>query len=212
MKHLAVVVAGTGEIKDITIQPGTTAGDILRSIGLDGYVLSLDTGSSPLQGEEEVYSKVSDGAKTYASTPADAGAGVIPALAQLWTKIARSGRAQVIGTRKGLPRALRQKQPSVVVLRKKLPIWQEKRWKRNSNSYVGYYQVKDGRWFGEVRHPYTGEIEVFIQRPPASLQKHPHWHCFHYLGNGLHKLHFSQKPRDVDSAILLMERLIREVS
>ena len=34
MKKLSVVVAGTGQIRDVEIQPGTTAGDILVQLKL----------------------------------------------------------------------------------------------------------------------------------------------------------------------------------
>jgi hypothetical protein len=34
MKHLSVVVAGSGQIRDVQIQPGTTAGDILHQLNL----------------------------------------------------------------------------------------------------------------------------------------------------------------------------------
>jgi len=37
MKKLSVVVAGTGQIRDIEIQPGTTAGDVLHQLTLQDY-------------------------------------------------------------------------------------------------------------------------------------------------------------------------------
>ena len=40
MKKLSVVVAGTGQIRDVEIQPGTTAGDILHQLNLPDYLLS----------------------------------------------------------------------------------------------------------------------------------------------------------------------------
>jgi hypothetical protein len=40
MKKLSVVVAGTGQIRDVEIQPGTTAGDILHQLNLSDYLLS----------------------------------------------------------------------------------------------------------------------------------------------------------------------------
>ena len=40
MKKLSVVVAGTGQIRDVEIQPGTTAGDILHQLSLPDYLLS----------------------------------------------------------------------------------------------------------------------------------------------------------------------------
>jgi hypothetical protein len=40
VKKLSVVVAGTGQIRDIEIQPGTTAGDVLNQLDLRDYLLS----------------------------------------------------------------------------------------------------------------------------------------------------------------------------
>ena len=40
MKKLSVVVAGTGQIRDVEIQPGTTAGDVLHQLNLPDYLLS----------------------------------------------------------------------------------------------------------------------------------------------------------------------------
>ena len=39
MKKLSVVVAGTGQIRDVEIQPGTTAGDVLHQLSLSDYLL-----------------------------------------------------------------------------------------------------------------------------------------------------------------------------
>ena len=68
-KDLTVVVAGTGEPKDITVEPGTTAEDVLRTLGLQGYVLCRDGSSSTFfQQKENIYPLVEDGAKLWAST------------------------------------------------------------------------------------------------------------------------------------------------
>ena len=40
MKKLSVVVAGTGQINDVEIQPGTSAGDVLHQLHLEDYLLS----------------------------------------------------------------------------------------------------------------------------------------------------------------------------
>jgi len=39
MKKLSVVVAGTGQIRDVEIQPGTTAGDVLHQLTLQDYYI-----------------------------------------------------------------------------------------------------------------------------------------------------------------------------
>ena len=41
MKRLSVVVAGTGQIKDIQIEPGTAVRDVLQQLGLREYLLKV---------------------------------------------------------------------------------------------------------------------------------------------------------------------------
>lgn len=212
MKSIAVLVAGSGQLHDLQIQPATTAGDVLRSIGLSDYVLSLDNDSPPVPSNEEIYTRVKDGQKLYCSTEADAGAGQLaPALDQILMKIGLKSNVQVQGTRQTTAVQTRKKRP-VVVIRSKIPIWQEKGWRQEGNRYRGFYSSNGNRCHGEIQNPYPGELRMFIYRPPKTLERHPHWACFQFVGNDWYELHFSRKPNDVDSAILLMEQLIREVN
>lgn len=73
MKHLSIVVAGTGQIKDVEIRPGTTAGDVLNQLGLQEYLLSNGPNDPFFAAAESIYDKVSDGSKIFASTKADVG-------------------------------------------------------------------------------------------------------------------------------------------
>jgi len=73
MKRLSVVVAGSGQIHDIEIQPGTTAGDILRQLKLDNYLLSKGPNDPFFANAESVYDKVKDGEKIFCSTKAEVG-------------------------------------------------------------------------------------------------------------------------------------------
>lgn len=73
MKKLSVVVAGTGQIRDVEIQPGTSAGDILHQLNLPGYLLSKGPNEPFFAVAESVYDKVRDGEKIFASTKADVG-------------------------------------------------------------------------------------------------------------------------------------------
>lgn len=73
MKRLSVVVAGTGQIRDVEIQPGTTAGDILNQLGLKDYLLSKGPNDPFFAAAESVYDKVGDGEKIFASTKAEVG-------------------------------------------------------------------------------------------------------------------------------------------
>jgi hypothetical protein len=74
MKKLSVVVAGTGQIRDIEIQPGTTAGDVLNQLDLRDYLLSKGPNDPFFANADTVYDKVKDGEKIFASTKAEVGA------------------------------------------------------------------------------------------------------------------------------------------
>ena len=73
MKHLSVVVAGTGQIRDVEIQPGTTAGDILNQLNLRDYLLSKGPNDPFFASADSIYDKVGDGEKIFASTKAEVG-------------------------------------------------------------------------------------------------------------------------------------------
>jgi hypothetical protein len=76
MKKLSVVVAGTGQIRDAEIQPGTTAGDVLHGLNLADYLLSRGPNEPFFAAAESIYDKVADGEKIFASTKAEVGVGV----------------------------------------------------------------------------------------------------------------------------------------
>ena len=68
-KDLTVVVAASGDRKDITIEPGTSAEDILAQLDLEGYVLSKDGSSASFfKAKDNIYPEVDDGQKLWAST------------------------------------------------------------------------------------------------------------------------------------------------
>ncbi len=73
MKNIVVIVAGSGQHHDLTIEAGTTARDILQQVGLQGYVLSKDAGQHAFGETENVYAAVDDGEKLHAATKTDVG-------------------------------------------------------------------------------------------------------------------------------------------
>jgi hypothetical protein len=73
MKTLSVVIAGTGQIRDVEIQPGTTAADVLRQLNLSDYLLSKGPDTPFFAAAESVYDKVTHGEKIFASTKAEVG-------------------------------------------------------------------------------------------------------------------------------------------
>ena len=76
MKRLSVVIAGTGQIRDLEIQPGTSAGDVLNKLGLLDYLLSKGPNDPFFANAESIFDKVNDGEKIYASTKAEVGLSV----------------------------------------------------------------------------------------------------------------------------------------
>lgn len=73
MKNISVVVAGSGQIRDIQVQPGTTAGEVLDHLSLKGYLLSKGPNDPFFAAAETIYDKVNDGEKLFASTKAEVG-------------------------------------------------------------------------------------------------------------------------------------------
>jgi hypothetical protein len=73
MKRASVVVAGTGQIRDIQIEPGTSVGDVLQQLGLREYLLSKGPNEPFLANADTLYDKVNDGEKVFASTKATVG-------------------------------------------------------------------------------------------------------------------------------------------
>ena len=73
MKRVSVVIAGTGQIRDLEIEPGTTAGDILEQLDLRDYLLSKGTNDPFFANADSIYDKINDGEKIFASTKAEVG-------------------------------------------------------------------------------------------------------------------------------------------
>ena len=68
-KRAAVIVGD--QVRDVSIAPGTTAGDVLQHLGLrpGDFWISGKSGE-PLGTEETLFDKVPDGGKLYASSQA----------------------------------------------------------------------------------------------------------------------------------------------
>lgn len=90
------------------------------------------------------------------------------------------------------------------------PYWRQRGWQKTSGGYKGYYRTPYSSYEGEIRQPYLGRYQLFITNPPKKLKKHRKWICFTHKGGGRYQIHLHTQPRDVDSAILLVERMIRE--
>lgn len=94
--------------------------------------------------------------------------------------------------------------------------WDERGWKRNGNSrrdtYAGYYFVGNRKFPGriEVHGLRSHTVTAYIYDPPREVKSHPHGACFQLVGDNWFHLHWSHPARNVDDAILYMERVLDE--
>jgi hypothetical protein len=99
-----------------------------------------------------------------------------------------------------------------------IPLWQKLGWRVNAGNkyqFIGEYRFRDRkkeesyRWEGAIQTgPY--EFKVYIRNPPSALQRHEHWRCFNYAGEGWFSVHFINPLDGLDDAILNVQRLIAE--
>lgn len=73
MKKISVSIAGADEIKDLELDSGTTAADVLAALNLSNYQLLPDQNGTPFRRTESIYSKVEDGDKLFAVPDSEVG-------------------------------------------------------------------------------------------------------------------------------------------
>lgn len=99
-----------------------------------------------------------------------------------------------------------------------VPLWQKAGWQLNAQNpeySIGQYKFyskeigKKLTWDGAIENR-TYEVKVYIKNPPSFLMNHEHWECFMHQGNGWYLVHFLQRIKGLDDAILNVQRLISE--
>lgn len=94
--------------------------------------------------------------------------------------------------------------------------WDERGWTHSVNgnreTYEGYYTVGARRFQGriEVRGRRGQNIAAYIHNPPPEIKRHRHSACFQLARNDWFYLHWARPARNVDDAILYMERVLDE--
>lgn len=119
------------------------------------------------------------------------------------------------------PEALRsppQPRPAPRVVRhlnvapSRLPYWQEKGWSCHRTGlraiYQGYFQSRRNRVKGRIEQGVLS-TDIFLQHPPAVLQRHRTWGCFHMREHDWWEIHHHGCP-DVSSGIVQVERTLSE--
>jgi hypothetical protein len=112
--------------------------------------------------------------------------------------------------------------PTVTIKPPDRGAWDERGWTRRSEggteTFEGFYQVnhrKRGqllRFRGRIQvSGRTGQkISVYILNPPPEVKSHRHGPCFQLLRDGWFSLHWSRPARNVDDAILYLEKVLDE--
>jgi hypothetical protein len=90
--------------------------------------------------------------------------------------------------------------------------WQERGWTIHGGNLLGNYQGPRGTYPGRIEGYANRHPQFFIRNPPKSLSRHQHSACFMRRGSGWRFVHFGKKPRDPDSGILSIERILHEIS
>lgn len=238
-KQVSIVVAASGEVKDIALSPGATVKEVLNETGLQGYQLSRK-GGEPLSPDTDLFEDATDNEKLYA-TPRDVSVGDGGSASLLrFFALLNNAKDFIIARIRFCVNHLRKyyysgKRVRIVRIRfihdeikkikrpalcrgvkmlsgkgKECAYWQENGWRRYGNDYKGYYKTKYGKWRGLIEESFMGHYSFYLFNPPESLRGNKHWECFTHKGNGMYSVHFSRKPPDVSSGILTVEQLLNE--
>lgn len=100
--------------------------------------------------------------------------------------------------------------------------WDERGWTKRTESgaetFEGFYRVNHKR-SGQLlqfrgRIQVSGwsskKITVYILEPPPEVKRHRHGPCFQLIRDGWFNLHWSRPAKNVDDAILYLERVLDE--
>jgi hypothetical protein len=99
---------------------------------------------------------------------------------------------------------------AVIVLPDIRPLWQIKGWQKQSEyELIGAFRTPQGSFVGKITIT-DGKPSYYIQNPPKQLLNGSHGACFRRRLKGWYWIHFSKEPRDLDSGIAAVERLIFE--
>jgi hypothetical protein len=217
MKKLAVVISGLPaekNFREIEVQPGSTAGDVLRALSLTGYLLSREGSAQAFANEEEIYPVVESGSKLRATPIAEVGRkGWVEKLLR-WLGLEKvfGRRVRVRGTTRPAPpgtpsTALLAPGGRIQVRADRRPLWETRCWRQRGRWLVGAFRTPLGSVAGEI---FTeGEIpEFYIINPPKALLSGGHGACFRWRRPGRYFVHFASFSPDIDAGIVAVEKLI----
>jgi len=210
-KQVSVKVPGADPTKEefvpVTISPGIMARDVLVKLGKKPgeWVLSVGGEGGRTFGQNDaVYAHVEDGGKLV----------LTPKMVEGFNPSALF--SALVGT--GKPATTSKDRLSISgepikVTPTAEALWVERDWiKTAPNVYEGRYVTRYCSRPGRIVMGRSVARQVMLKDPPTELHAHPHWPCFTHRGDGWYDLHFTEYnwPRDVDTAIVNMERIVCE--
>lgn len=98
----------------------------------------------------------------------------------------------------------------ITVKRSARPYLIQQGWKLThglERQWEGYYRTRYGSYKGKIER--SSSPKFYIHNPPEPLRQH-HWACFTELPGGWYSAHFKKLPKDADSGVMAIERLINE--
>jgi hypothetical protein len=109
---------------------------------------------------------------------------------------------------------LKHRLGSLTIKRSTKTYLQQQGWRlnelRTGSEWQGYYRTRYGSFKGRVL-PSASTPRFYLYQPPETLKaKHPHGACFSALGNGWYSVHFRRVPKDLDSGVMTIERILTE--
>lgn len=217
MKTAAVIISGApsgDNLRELELQAGTSAGDVLRALNLNGYLLSKEGSAQAFAAEEDIYGALADGDKLRATPVAEVG-GFWESVLRFFSEAPATGKPAVKQRPAGNGVHVRSScgqhagvSGRVSVERDRRSLWELRGWKRSGQRLLGAYRTPRGSYVGEVALVGNHHPQFYIVNPPAGLLKGVHGACFRARGNGKFFVHFGLSNPDVDAGIVAIEKLI----
>lgn len=215
MKLATVVISALPpgkNTREVEIRPGSTAADVLRTLNLDGYLLSREGSAQSFAAEEVIYDAIRDGDKLRATPIAEVGAGFWQAVLELFGVSDEPSKA-LVRTRPpriddGTTATSKLRNGRPVVEPDSRPLWQLRGWRAQGEKLVGAFRTPRGSYAGEISLANRHRPEFFIVNPPPTLLTGSHAACFRSRGGGRYFVHFGVAHPEPDAGIAAIEKLI----
>lgn len=113
------------------------------------------------------------------------------------------------------PAATNQERQKVQLLHQRggqasIPYWRLRKWRRTRNNlYLGYFKTRLGCCHGVIKWNSQFDHNIYIHNVPQVILNGPHSACFKQIKPNKYRVHFAQRPTDLNSAIFYMETLLQ---